>query len=122
MNDYRDYIAHYGVKGMKWHKHLFGRDDDERSNDRHRSSTQSPADRVFETAQYAEQRVSGNARNRAQGLTDELRTTLGSLHGNTQSDRSSTLGGYMGRDTTFRNPSKQKKGRSIVLLLLDRLR
>lgn len=23
-NDYRDYIAHYGVKGMKWGKHLFG--------------------------------------------------------------------------------------------------
>ena len=22
-NDYRDYIAHYGVKGMKWGKHLF---------------------------------------------------------------------------------------------------
>lgn len=21
MNDYRDYIAHYGVKGMKWHEH-----------------------------------------------------------------------------------------------------
>ena len=23
-NDYRDYISHYGVKGMKWGKHLFG--------------------------------------------------------------------------------------------------
>ena len=23
-NDYRDYIAHHGVKGMKWGKHLFG--------------------------------------------------------------------------------------------------
>ena len=22
-NDYRDYLAHYGVKGMKWGKHLF---------------------------------------------------------------------------------------------------
>lgn len=24
-NDYRDYLAHHGVKGMKWGKHLFGR-------------------------------------------------------------------------------------------------
>lgn len=23
-NDYRDYLAHHGVKGMKWGKHLFG--------------------------------------------------------------------------------------------------
>ena len=23
-NDYRDYLEHYGVKGMKWGKHLFG--------------------------------------------------------------------------------------------------
>ena len=122
-NDYRSYLAHYGVKGMRWHKHVTRTEDTQnpfrpRNHDREDATNRSnaPKNPKSHDPQLSEQEIASRRQH------DQMRSRLESRQRDMErhsaqnrraSDEGQVLSDKKKLEEARQNQRKKRPGRNI---------